>query len=191
MYWTGRTGPRFIRPIRWLVALLGGEVVPFELAGVRAGEFTDGHRILGAARIPVTVETYERRLTENFVILSADARRAKIRSEIAALHAHPRPDSALEDVLVYLTEFPTAILGNFDPQFLALPKEVLITVMKHHQKNFSVEDGNGALAPHFIAVMNIAADPGGLVRRGNERVLRARVNDSRSLGDPDQRSTLP
>jgi glycyl-tRNA synthetase beta chain len=190
MYWTGKTGPRFIRPIRWILALLGDEVVPFELAGVRSGDMSGGHRILGAGQIPVTIASYEKLLGENFVLLSAGARREKIRTGIAQLHPHPRPDSSLEDTLVYLTEYPTAILGNFDPQFLALPKEVLITVMKHHQKYFSVEDGNGNLAPHFIAVMNTSADPEGLVRRGNERVLRARFNDARFFWDTDQRKPL-
>jgi glycyl-tRNA synthetase beta chain len=190
MYWTGKSGPRFIRPIRWIVALLGGEVVPFELAGVRSGTTSSGHRILGKPSIPVSHQTYEAALRENFVLLSAATRREKIRKEIAALHSHPKPDSALEDTLVYLTEYPTAILGNFDPQFLELPKEVLITVMKHHQKNFSVEDAKGNLAPHFIAVMNIADDPEGLVRRGNERVLRARFNDARFFWDADQRKSL-
>ncbi|HTM48195.1 MAG TPA: glycine--tRNA ligase subunit beta [Bryobacteraceae bacterium] len=190
MYWTGKTGPRFIRPIRWIVALLGEEVVPFELAGVKSGNASGGHRVLGKASFPVTIAGYEAALQENGVLLSADARRAKICSEIAALHAHPRPDSSLEDTLVYLTEYPTAILGGFDPQFLALPKEVLITVMKHHQKYFSVEDGEGNLAPHFIAVMNTAADPDGLVRRGNERVLRARFNDARFFWNTDQRKKL-
>src|SRR5579872_6973862 len=145
MYWTGKTGPRFIRPIRWIVALLGAEVVPFELAGVQSGAVSSGHRILGAPRIPVTIDNYETALRDNFVLLSAGARREKIRSEIAQLHSHPRTDSALEDTLVYLTEFPTAIRGSFDVQFLELPKEVLITVMKHHQKYFSVEDEHGNL----------------------------------------------
>jgi glycyl-tRNA synthetase beta chain len=190
MYWTGKAGPRFIRPIRWIVSLLGSKVVPFELAGVRSGDTSSGHRILGAARMPVTIENYEEQLCENFVLLSADARREKIRAEIARLHRNARPDSALEDTLVYLAEYPTAILGNFDPQFLALPKEVLITVMKHHQKYFSVEDGTGNLAPQFIAVMNTSADPEGLVRRGNERVLRARFNDARFFWDTDQRKKL-
>ncbi len=142
MYWTGKNGPRFIRPIRWLVALLGEEVVDFELAGVRSGATSLGHRILGA-RIPVTVRNYDQMLRENFVLLSADLRREKIRTEIKQFPLQARLDSALEDVLVYLTEFPTAILGSFDPQFLALPKEVLVTVMKHHQKYFSVEDEQG------------------------------------------------
>jgi glycyl-tRNA synthetase beta chain len=190
MYWTGKAGPRFIRPIRWLVALLGEDVVPFELAGVRSGATSGGHRILGAAQIPVTIARYDALLRESFVLLSAEARRDKIRSEVGQLHPHGRPDSSLEDTLVYLTEYPTAILGDFDPQFLALPKEVLITVMKHHQKYFSIEDGNGNLAPHFIAVMNTNADPEGLVRRGNERVLRARFNDARFFWDTDQRKKL-
>jgi glycyl-tRNA synthetase beta chain len=189
MYWTGKNGPRFIRPIRWIVALLGEEVVDFELAGVRSAAISSGHRILGA-RIQVTVRNYDQMLRENFVLLSADLRREKIHTEIKQFPLQARLDSALEDVLVYLTEFPTAIFGSFDPQFLALPKEVLVTVMKHHQKYFSVEDEQGNLAPHFIAVMNTNADPDGLVRRGNERVLRARFNDARFFWDADQRKKL-
>ena len=189
MYWTGKSGPRFIRPIRWIVALLGAEVVEFELAGVRSGSVSSGHRILGA-QFQVTIEDYDRLLRENFVLLSAKTRREKIRAEIRQFHSQVRPDAALEDVLVYLTEYPTAIIGNFDPQFLALPKEVLVTVMKHHQKYFSLEDSDGKLAPHFIAVMNTNEDPDGLVRQGNERVLRARFNDAKFFWDADQRKTL-
>jgi glycyl-tRNA synthetase beta chain len=189
MYWTAKSGPRFIRPIRWIVALLGADVVEFELAGVRSGAISSGHRILGAS-IPVSIEAYDALLRENFVLLSADVRREKIRAEVRQFHSQVRVDSALEDVLVYLTEYPTAILGSFDPQFLALPKEVLVTVMKHHQKYFSVEDDNGNLAPHFVAVMNTNEDPDGLVRRGNERVLRARFNDARFFWDSDQRKKL-
>ncbi|HTW66030.1 MAG TPA: glycine--tRNA ligase subunit beta, partial [Bryobacteraceae bacterium] len=92
--------------------------------------------------------------------------------------------------LTYITEFPTPILGSFDPSFLDLPQEVLVTVMRHHQKYLSVEDAEGDLAPHFIAVMNIAADPDGLVRQGNERVLRARFNDARFFWDQDQKKEL-
>jgi glycyl-tRNA synthetase beta chain len=190
MYWTGKNGPRFIRPIRWIVALLGGEVVPFELAGVRSGSETSGHRRSGGARVPITFETYEQTLRENFVILSAVERRKKIEDEIAALGVRLRPDPSLLETLVYLTEYPTPIVGEFDPQFLKLPKEVLITVMRHHQKYFSVEDESGNLAPRFVAVMNIDADPEGLVRRGNERVLRARFNDARFFWQTDQRKKL-
>jgi glycyl-tRNA synthetase beta chain len=194
MYWTGKTGPRFIRPIRWLVALLGDDVIPFELAGVHSSNITVGQRrtlqSASQAGLPVTIENYEQTLRANCVILSAAARRKKIEDEIAALGIRLKPDPALLETLVYLTEYPTPILGEFDPQFLALPEEVLITVMRHHQKYFSVEDESGHLAPRFVAVMNTSADPEGLVRRGNERVLRARFNDARFFWQTDQRKKL-
>ena len=147
MYWTGKGGPRFIRPIRWIVALLGGEIVPFELAGVRSGALTSGHRRLGAREIAVTTADYEQRLRDHFVILSAGERRTKIMNELAGVRV--KPDPALLETLVYLTEYPTPITGSFDPQFLELPEEVLVTVMRHHQKYFSVEDADGKLAPRL------------------------------------------
>jgi glycyl-tRNA synthetase beta chain len=101
-----------------------------------------------------------------------------------------KPDPALLETLVYLTEYPTPIVGSFDPQFLELPEEVLVTVMRHHQKYFSVEDAEGKLAPQFATVMNIDADPEGFVRRGNERVLRARFNDARFFWETDQKKKL-
>jgi glycyl-tRNA synthetase beta chain len=188
MYWTGKGGPRFIRPIRWLVALLGEEIVPFELAGVRSGALTAGHRRLGAAEIAVTTADYEQRLRDHYVILSAEERRNKITNELAGVLF--KPDAALLDTLVYLTEYPAPIVGSFDPQFLELPEEVLITVMRHHQKYFSVEDAEGRLASQFVAVMNIPSDPQGFVRRGNERVLRARFNDARFFWETDQKKQL-
>ncbi len=195
MFWVGgKNGPRFIRPIRWLVALLGEQVVPFEVAGVHTGAITRGHRKLGAASIPVTVDTYRQQLASNGVILSADERRGKIEREIAALldssGLRVRRDPELLETLVYITELPTPILGSFDQQYLELPSEVLVTVMRHHQKYFSVEDAAGQLAPRFIAVMNTDADPEGLVRRGNERVLRARFNDARFFWEMDQHKPL-
>ncbi len=193
MYWTGKNGPRFIRPIRWLVALLGAEVVPFELAGVRSGSESAGHRQLGAARFAVTQESYEERLHENGVVLSAEARRGRIRDGIAAVlgpDLRAKEDPALVETLTYITEQPTPILGSFDREFLALPEEVLITVMRHHQKYFAVEDASGKLAPHFVAVMNISGDPEGLVRHGNERVLRARFNDARFFWSVDLKRPL-
>jgi glycyl-tRNA synthetase beta chain len=188
MYWTGKSGPRFIRPIRWLVALLGEEIVPFELAGVRSGALTAGHRRLGAREIVVTTADYEQRLRDHYVILSAEQRRNKIQKELAGVRT--KPDAALLDVLVYLTEYPTPIVGSFDAEFLALPEEVLVTVMRHHQKYFSVEDEKGKLSPQFVAVMNIPSDPEGFVRRGNERVLRARFNDARFFWETDQKKRL-
>jgi glycyl-tRNA synthetase beta chain len=188
MYWTAKGGPRFIRPIRWIAALLGEEIVPFEIAGVRSGALTSGHRRLGAREIAITTADYEQRLRDHFVILSAGARREKIQSELAGLRI--KPDAALLETLVYLTEYPTPITGSFDPEFLELPEEVLITVMRHHQKYFSVEDAGGNLAPQFVAVMNIPSDPQGYVRRGNERVLKARFNDARFFWDSDQKKPL-
>ncbi len=194
MYWNGKGSERFIRPIRWIVALLGDAVVPFEIGGVNSGNTTAGHRLLGKPSILVTIQDFEHQLKSNGVILSADQRRAKIETEITGLLAgrnlKVKPDPDLLHTLVYITEFPTAILGGFDSQYLELPQEVLVTVMRHHQKYFSVEDANGNLAPHFIAVMNTIADPDGLVRHGNERVLRARFNDARFFWQVDQKKPL-
>jgi glycyl-tRNA synthetase beta chain len=189
MYWTGgKTGPRFIRPIRWILALLDDQVIPFELAGVKSGKVTRGHRILGSSSVPVTFGTYESELRKNFVILSANERRPKIVTEISQLGA--KLDADLIETLTFITEFPAAIRGDFDPAFLELPAEVLTTVMRHHQKYFSVESAPGKLAPHFVAVMNTSGDPEGLVKRGNERVLKARFNDARFFWDVDQHKKL-
>ncbi len=184
MYWTAKTGPRFIRPIRWLVALLDEQVIPFEIAGVKSGNVTRGHRQLGSSSIPITIETYESELRRNFVILSSHERRHKIEKEAAALDA--KIDADLLETLTFITEYPTAIRGDFDSKFLELPAEVLTTVMRHHQKYFSVESAPNMLAPNFVAVMNTSGDPDGLVKHGNERVLRARFNDARFFWDVDQ-----
>jgi len=127
------------------------------------------------------------------VLVAAEERRRKIENEIRALlpdGLRVKPDPALLETLVYVTEFPAPILGSFNDEYLGLPEEVLVTVMRHHQKYFSVEDSSGRLAPHFVAVMNTSADPDGLVRAGNERVLRARFNDARFFWEFDQRKKL-
>jgi glycyl-tRNA synthetase beta chain len=187
MYWTGKGGPRFIRPIRWIVALLGDRVVPFELAGVRSGDVTSGHRILGKPRIRVTIGNFADQLHANGVVLSAAQRRAMIE---AGLGGNVQRDDALLQTLVYLTEQPSTIRGSFDCKYLGLPREILSTVMRHHQRYFSVEQGADQLAPEFVAVMNSNSDPEGLVRTGNERVLRARFNDARFFWDVDLRRKL-
>jgi len=194
MYWTGKGGPRFIRPIRWLVALLGEQLIEFEVAGVRSGDQSRGHRFLGQSRIPVRPGNYQEVLRRNYVLVSAAERRERIESRIAQLlegsGLRVRKDEALLDTVVYLTEFPTPILGSFDAEYLSLPDEVLVTVMRHHQKYFSVENAEGRIAPCFIAVMNTDQDPEGLIRQGHERVLRARFNDARFFWDVDQQRTL-
>ncbi len=193
MYWTGKGGPRFIRPIRWLVCTLGEKVVPFELAGVASGNLTYGHRRMGG-RALVDAANYTEQLEAQGVFINSAARRKRIEDGIAGLlkgrGLQVKPDGALLDTLTYITECPTPILGGFDPRYLSLPEEVLITVMRHHQKYFSVVDSSGKLAPHFLAVMNIAGDPDGIVRHGNERVLTARFNDARFFWEFDQRKKL-
>lgn len=194
MYWTGKGGPRFIRPIRWLTVLLGDEVVEFELAGVRSGKVTRGHRLLGRAAIEVNPANYRDVLRENYVLVAAEERRRKIESDIARLlegsGLRLRPDANLLQTLVYLTEYPTAILGGFDAEYLNLPEEVLVTVMRRHQRYFSLEDAEGRLAPYFIAVTNTDGDPDGLIRQGHQRVLRARFNDARFFWEVDQHKKL-
>ncbi len=195
MYWR-RTNERFVRPVRWLVAMLDGEAIPLEFDGIQAGNTSRGHRILsdGAVAIPRAGSAYVEALRAA-KILGRTEREQQIRQALdAATRAIPgarwREDKSLLETVINLTEFPSVILGNFEPQFLALPEEVLVTVMRDHQKYFAVEDANGKLLPHFLAVLNTDSDPRGLIRHGNERVLRARFNDARFFWQTDQKKSL-
>ena len=195
MYWR-KSSERFVRPVRWLVALLDAEVIPLEFDGIRAGNSSRGHRILadGAVQIPSAGTSYVDAVAAAKV-LGRGERQQQIRKALdVATRAIPgarwREDKALLDTVVNLTEFPSVILGNFDPQFLELPEEVLVTVMRDHQKYFAVEDASGKLAPHFLAVLNTDADREGTIRHGNERVLRARFNDARFFWQTDQKQSL-
>ena len=187
MYWTAKNGPRFIRPIRWIVALLGNDVVRFEIAGVASGNVTSGHRVLGAPQIQVTIENYEQELDNNFVVLSAKKREEIIRAQLGWV----APEAGdLVNNLVYLTEFPAVVKGTFDREFLELPEEILVTVMRHHQKYFAVVDADGRLTRGFSAVVNTHGDPDGRIREGNERVLRARFKDAKFFWETDQKKRL-
>ena len=195
MYWH-KPNERFVRPVRWLVAMLDGETIPLEFDGVRAGNVSRGHRILsdGNVTIPRAGSAYVDSLRAAKVV-GRDERKHRIRKALdAATRAIPgarwREDDPLLDTVVNLTEFPSAALGSFDPQFLALPPEVLVTVMRDHQKYFALEDAEGQLLPHFLAVLNTDSDPQGLIRHGNERVLRARFNDARFFWETDQKKSL-
>ncbi|MGA7753521.1 MAG: glycine--tRNA ligase subunit beta [Candidatus Sulfotelmatobacter sp.] len=195
MYWR-KTSERFVRPVRWLVAMLDGEVIPLEFDGIRAGSSSRGHRILtdGTVAIPRAGSAYVDSLRAAKV-LGRGEREHQIRKALdAATRTIPgarwREDKDLLDTVVNLTEYPSAILGSFDPQFLMLPEEVLVTVMRDHQKYFAVEDTSGKLLPHFLAVLNTDGDPQGLIRHGNERVLRARFNDARFFWETDQKKSL-
>jgi len=172
MTWTGLTGARFIRPIRWIVGLLDGKPLKFSYGGLAASDVTRGHRFLGAASIRVkSFADYEKSLRSNGVLVRPSERLSKIESELAA-HAKKggyriHPDAELLKLVTYLNEFPTVIQGDFDPAFLNLPDEILVTVMRGHQKYFAVEKRNGELAPHFLAVINLAKDSKGLVASGS------------------------
>jgi glycyl-tRNA synthetase beta chain len=195
MYWQ-KPNERFVRPVRWLVAMLDGETIPLEFDGIRAGKSSRGHRILAATSvtIPRAGEAYVDSLRAAKVLGRAEREHQTRKALDAATRTIPgarwREDKALLDTVVNLTEFPSAILGSFDSQFLALPEEVLVTVMRDHQKYFAVEDAAGKLAPHFLAVLNTDSDPQGLIRHGNERVLRARFNDARFFWEIDQKKSL-
>ncbi|MGA2857842.1 MAG: glycine--tRNA ligase subunit beta [Candidatus Sulfotelmatobacter sp.] len=195
MYWR-KPNERFVRPVRWLVAMLDGDTIPLEFAGIQAGKTSRGHRILsdGDVTIPRAGAAYVDSLRAARV-LGRSEREQQIRKALDAATrtirgARWREDKALLDTVVNLTEFPSVVLGGFDPQFLALPEEVLVTVMRDHQKYFAVEDASGKLLPHFLAVLNTDGDPRGLIRHGNERVLRARFNDARFFWETDQKKSL-
>ena len=196
MYWRGKSAERFVRPVRWIVALLDGKVVPVEFGGITAGNKSRGHRILSQGDIALHEENqYADKLRDACVIPRPSQREAIIRKALdAATRTIPgarwREDKELLATVVNLTEFPSVILGNFEPEYLTLPEEVLVTVMRDHQKYFAVEDANGKLAPHFLAVLNTSSDADGLIRHGNERVLRARFNDARFFWQTDQKITL-
>ncbi len=196
MYWRGKSAERFVRPVRWLVSLLDGEVVPLEFAGIRAGHTSEGHRILSPGSLPIDRPSdYSSALAKASVVTSAAEREQRIRKALdAATRTIPgarwREDKSLLDTVVNLTEFPSVVLGSFDPEFLALADEVLVTVMRDHQKYFALEDARGKLLPHFLAVLNTDGDPDGLIRHGNERVLRARFNDARFFWQTDQKIPL-
>jgi glycyl-tRNA synthetase beta chain len=195
MYWR-KPHERFVRPVRWLVAMLDGETIPLEFDGIWAGNTSRGHRMLsrGVVTIPRAGSAYVDTLRTAKVLGRAE-REQQIRKALDAATrtiagARWREDKSLLDSVVNLTEFPSVILGGFDPQFLALAEEVLVTVMRDHQKYFAVEDAGHKLLPHFLAVLNTDGDRDGLIRHGNERVLRARFSDARFFWETDQKRSL-
>ncbi len=195
MYWTGMSGLHFIRPIRWVVALLGGKILKVTLGDAEAGNFSAGHRFLGKPRVAISgAKDYVEKLRSSFVLVRPEERRKKIESELRKLSSSKgfriHEDSHLMDMVTYLNEFPTAIMGGFDPSYLDLPDEILITVMRDHQKYFALERKDGSLAPHFLAIINLDKDRAGAIRAGHERVLRARFADARFFWETDQKCRL-
>jgi len=199
MYWRAGKPERFVRPVRWIVALLDGDVVPVEIAGIAAGNASRGHRVLHGAHAVVldSPKSYAETLRRAYVAVDVAERRQSIRRALDAATrtvagARWREDEPLIETVVHLTEWPTVVLGDFDPEYLALPEEVLVTVMRDHQKYFAVEGADGKLAPHFLAVLNTQVDAEGeaIIRHGNARVLTARFKDARFFWDFDQKTPL-
>jgi glycyl-tRNA synthetase beta chain len=195
MYWR-KPSERFVRPVRWLVAMLDDEIIPLEFDGVRAGNQSRGHRILADG--PVAISRAGAPYVEALLrakVVSREEREKLVRKTLDAATrtipgAHWREDNLLLHTVVNLTEWPSAILGEFDPEFLELPQEVLVTVMRDHQKYFAIEDASHKLLPRFLAVLNTDGDPGGVIQHGHERVLRARFNDARFFWQTDQKHPL-
>jgi glycyl-tRNA synthetase beta chain len=182
---------RYVRPIRWLVALFGDEVVPLEIEGVRSGRTTRGHRFLGGEADIPQAAAYADVLREQYVIADIEERRRMIVEQIEELAAArgwmiPIQEDLLEEVL-FLVEYPTVLSGGFEPEFLGIPEEVLITSMREHQRYFPVKDGQGKLLPHFVTVRNGNRASLDTVARGNEKVLRARLSDARFFYEEDQK----
>jgi glycyl-tRNA synthetase beta chain len=199
MVWAGKQGPRFVRPIRWILALLGegpkAKVIPFEIAGVRSGKQTFGHRSYSPRPIPVSgFKDYRKKLAKARVEIDPEARRQRVKTQIKVLLEKLKlitvEDMELEDWTDNSTEWPRPILGEFDPRFLALPREILVAVMRGHQKYFAVEDRKGKLQPRFIGVINLDSDPRGYIRSGHQRVLLARFRDAEFFWQADQRRPL-
>jgi glycyl-tRNA synthetase beta chain len=199
MYWRVGKPERFVRPIRWIVALLDSAIVPLEIAGIKAGNTSRGHRILhGEAPVVFGKATdYAEALRKAYVVVDVAERRQLIRKALdAATRTVPgarwREDEPLIETVVHLTEWPSVVLGDFEPEYLTLPEEVLVTVMRDHQKYFAIEGAEGKLAPHFLAVLNTQVDDEGreIIRHGNARVLRARFKDARFFWEVDQKTPL-
>ena len=199
MYWRAGKPERFVRPVRWVVALLDAVVVPLEIAGIAAGNASRGHRILhGDQPVQIASEKgYAEALRQAKVVVDVSERRQLIRKALDKMTrtvdgARWREDEPLVETVVHLTEWPSVILGDFESEYLALPEEVLVTVMRDHQKYFAVEGADKKLAPHFLAVLNTEVDEEGraIIRHGNARVLRARFKDARFFWDFDQKTPL-
>ena len=199
MYWRAGKPERLVRPLQWMVALLDETVLPIAFAGVTAANVTYGHRVLHG-EAPVAIKRpsdYLQTLEKVFVLADVAVRRQKIRKALdAATRAVDgmrwREDKPLVETVTHLTEWPSVVLGTFEAEYLTLPEEVLVTVMRDHQKYFAVEDSEHTLAPHFLAVLNTAVDAqgAGIIEHGNARVLRARFNDARFFWNYDQKTPL-
>ena len=194
MHW-GNLDAKFVRPVRWLVALLDEEVIPVEFATVKSGNVTRGHRFLGADEITIkNAASYVDTLKENFVMVDQDARRELISKQLHDIAASKNASIVWDDDLLeeinYLVEWPTALCGGFEESYLALPDAAIITPMKDHQRYFPLVDQNDKLLPMFLTVRNGSDHSIEVVQAGNERVLRARLDDAKFFFNEDRKKPL-
>ena len=194
MHW-GNLDAKFVRPVRWLVALLDEEVIPVEFATVKSGNVTRGHRFLGADEITIkNAASYVDTLKENFVMVDQDARRELISKQLHDIAASKNAAIVWDDDLLeeinYLVEWPTALCGGFEESYLALPDAAIITPMKDHQRYFPLVDQEGKLLPMFLTVRNGSDHSIEVVQAGNERVLRARLDDAKFFFNEDRKKPL-
>ena len=194
MHW-GNLDAKFVRPVRWLVALLDEEVIPVEFATVKSGNVTRGHRFLGADEITINnAASYVDTLKENFVMVDQDARRELISKQLHDIAASKNASIVWDDDLLeeinYLVEWPTALCGGFEESYLALPDAAIITPMKDHQRYFPLVDQDGKLLPMFLTVRNGSDHSIEVVQAGNERVLRARLDDAKFFFNEDRKTPL-
>ncbi|MCY7748903.1 glycine--tRNA ligase subunit beta [Bacillus inaquosorum] len=193
MRW-GNEDLRYIRPIKWIVALFGQDVIPFSITNVESGRTTQGHRFLGHEVSIESPSAYEEQLKEQHVIADPNVRKQMIQSQLEAMAAENNwsipVDEDLLDEVNHLVEYPTALYGSFESEFLSIPEEVLVTTMKEHQRYFPVKDKNGDLLPHFITVRNGNSHAIENVARGNEKVLRARLSDASFFYKEDQKLNI-
>ncbi len=194
MHW-GNLDAKFVRPVRWLVALLDEDVIPVEFATVKSGNVTRGHRFLGADEITIkNAASYVDTLKENFVMVDQDARRELISKQLHDIAASKNASIVWDDDLLeeinYLVEWPTALCGGFEESYLALPDAAIITPMKDHQRYFPLVDQNGKLLPMFLTVRNGSDHSIEVVQAGNERVLRARLDDAKFFFNEDRKKPL-
>ena len=194
MHW-GDLEERFVRPVRWLVALFGQDVVPVTFANVTSTNVSRGHRFLGESELTIAeLKDYLDTLTKNFIMIDQDVRRETIRKQLTELAATKGAtvvwDEDLLDEVTFLVEYPTALCGTFDESYLALPSDCIITPMKDHQRYFPMVDGKGKLLPMFLTVRNGDSKSLEVVAAGNERVLRARLDDAKFFFNEDRKTPL-
>ena len=186
---------RWVRPVHWLVALHGSDVLPLEIFGVSAGRDSIGHRFLSSGPVSIpAVDNYIETLRGHHVVVDPAERRTQVKDRLqsaaAELGGLPRADAALLDEVLNLVEWPGVVGGNFEEDFLRLPREILVVTLRYHQKCFSVEDTDGGLLPAFLAIANTDRDPSGHVRRGNEWVVSGRLEDARFFWKEDLKQSL-